>query len=340
MPVLPNAVLPGPTGSASSSFGAQLGQTVNNTLLGSIGLTQAQAQGRQNVNSMFRYTLAAGAPADVVFLPNGSNAANKDWRVRVSLAPGSDYFYNNTNNLLLSPLTNIGTMPNSLSGAISGLFNNGIDNSGSSRIGVVFPYTPQIQVTHNANYSAQKLTHNNYTQYYYDNSEVQAINITGDFTVQNINEGQYLLATIYFFRAITKMFFGQDGLNSGNPPPLVYLNGYGKYYFPNVPCLVTSFSHTMPSDVDYMDIPEPSFTMGSGASPMTTNPKLVSTRLPTTSSISLTLQPVYSRYAQSQKFSLNDFAAGNLINSQATGTNPNPATAFGKPGGTVQGGFI
>ena len=340
MPVLPNAVLPGPTGSANSSFGAQLGQAVNNSLLGSIGLTQAQVQGRQNVNSMFRYTMAAGAPTDIQFAPGFGNEANKDWRVRINLAPGSTYFYNNGSAAsVLSPLTNVGSLPNSLSGAITGLFGNdalGVDRTGASRVGVVFPYTPQIQVTHNANYSAQKLTHTNYTQYFYDNSEVQAINITGDFTVQNINEGQYLLATIYFFRAITKMFFGQDGLMAGNPPPLVYLNGYGKYYFPNVPCLVTSFSHTMPSEVDYMDIPEPSFTMGSGASPTNTNPKLVSTRLPTTSSISLTLQPVYSRYAQSQKFSLNDFAAGNLINAQTGGQ----ATAFGKFGGTNPGGFI
>ena len=193
---------------------------------------------------------------------------------------------------------------------------------------------------HNANYTAQKLTHNNYTQYFYDNSEVQAITIAGDFTVQNVNEGQYLLATIYFFRAVTKMFFGADQ-NAGNPPPMVYLNGYGQYYFPNVPCVVTAFSHTMPSECDYMDIPEP----GLSFNPQFQNYRLNSTRLPTTSAISLTLQPIYSRLAQSQGFSLNDFAAGALVNPPGSGL---PATAFGasrpvtsvNPNNRSNGGFL
>jgi hypothetical protein len=186
---------------------------------------------------------------------------------------------------------------------------------------VVFPYTPQITVAHTANYTPQKLTHSNYAQYFYDNSEVGAITLTTDFTVQNVSEGQYLLAAIYFFRSCTKMFFGA-GPNAGNPPPIVYLNGYGQYYLPNVPCVVTSFSHTMPSDVDYMDIPEPSATLV----PQTLYPRLNSTRLPTTSNMTLTLQPVYSRLAQSQGFSLEDFARGGLINQV---NSSNPATGFG-----------
>jgi hypothetical protein len=151
---------------------------------------------------------------------------------------------------------------------------------------------------------------------------VQPITISGDFTVQNISEGQYLLATIYFFRSLTKMFFGMDAL-AGNPPPIVYLNGFGQYYLPNVPCVITAFSHTMPADVDYMDIPEPAAQLGTS----TTYPDILqSTRLPTSSAISVTLQPVYSRYAQSQGFSLNDFAAGRLINPAGAAQT---ASAFG-----------
>jgi hypothetical protein len=246
-------------------------------------------------------------------------SASADWRVRVSLAPNSKYFYNDPQgNALLSPLIESGGgSDNSIGSAIGQLTGLG----GTKRVGVVFPYTPTITVAHTANYSAQKLTHSNYTQHFYDNSEVSAITLNTDFTVQNINEGQYLLAAIYFFRSCTKMFFGA-GPNSGNPPPIVYLNGYGQYYMPNVPCVVTSFSHTMPADVDYVDIPEPSVTRSS----MGLNPRLNSTRLPTTSQMSLTLQPVYSRYAQSQGFSLDDFARGALIN-PVRGNNP--ATAFG-----------
>lgn len=262
--------------------------------------------------------------------------ASYDWRVRVSLAPGAGYFYNDPNNRLLSPL--VSEVGNNITSNVVQGINSLFGPSGQTRVGVVFPYTPSVTVTHTANYAAQKLTHNNYTQYFYENSEVQAINLSGEFTVQNVNEGQYLLATIYFFRAVTKMFFGQDPL-AGNPPPMVYLNGYGEYYLPNVPCIVTSFSHTMPDGVDYMNIPEPGLTYN----PYVTNPVLNSTRLPTTSTINLTLQPVYSRVAQSQGFSLQDFAKGALVNSSGTG---GAASAFGatqKPtygGQPGSGGFL
>jgi hypothetical protein len=314
MPVLPNSVLPSAT-TSGASVGAQIGQAVTNSLLGSVGLSQAST--RQNVADMFQYSNKTAGPSPVLIFPQ----ASQDWRVRISLAPNSNYFYNDPNNTLLSPLVTEtgGGSSNSIAGQISNLFLH----SGAKRVGVVFPYTPQVQVQHSANYSAQKLTHNNYTQYFYDNSEVQAINVSGEFTVQNIPEGQYLLATIYFLRSITKMFFGSDP-NAGNPPPLVYLNGYGEYYFPNVPCLVTSFSHTMPSDVDYMDIPEPGVT-NQGYNPNFSNYRLNSTRMPTSSTVSLTLQPVYSRLAQSQSFSLNDLANGALVNPPNSGL---PASAF------------
>ena len=314
MPVLPNSVLPGAT-TNGSSFGAQIGQSVTSTLLGSVGLSQAST--RQNVADMFQYSNKTVGPAPVLLFPQASN----DWRVRISLAPNSNYFYNDPNNTLLSPLVTEtgGGSSNSIAGQISNLFLR----SGAKRVGMVFPYTPQVQVQHSANYTAQKLTHNNYAQYFYDNSEVQAITVSGEFTVQNIPEGQYLLASVYFLRAITKMFFGADP-NAGNPPPLVYLNGYGEYYFPNVPCVVTNFTHTMPADCDYMDIPEPGVT-NQGYNPQYINYRLNSTRMPTSSTISLTLQPVYSRLAQSQAFSLNDLAKGALVNKQSSGL---PASAF------------
>jgi hypothetical protein len=285
---------------------------------------------RQNVNNMYAYSVnnsngyRTAGPNLVVNYPQ----ASYDWRVRVSLAPNSNYFYNDPSNRLLSPL--ISEVGNNVTSAVVQSINNLFGPNGQTRVGVVFPYTPTVSVSHSANYQAQKLTHNNYTQYFYENSEVQAISISGEFTVQNVNEGQYLLASIYFFRSITKMFFGQDGM-AGNPPPLVYLNGYGQYYLPNVPCVVTSFGHSMPDGVDYMDIPEPGLTYN----PAVTNPVLNSTRLPTTSTITLSLQPVYSRYAQSQRFSLNDFARGALINQAGIGL---PASSFGATSPALNGG--
>lgn len=314
MPVLPNSALPGATGGTNTNLIGSIGSAVSSSVLGSVGLSPAAT--RQNVADMFKYSDKTLGPSPILIFPD----ASLDWRVRISLAPNSNYFYNDPSNTLLSPL--VGETGGGSSSGIGGAIGNIFGLSGAKRIGVVFPYTPTVQVQHNANYSAQKLTHNNYTQYFYDNSEVQAINITGEFTVQNITEGQYLLACVYFFRSVTKMFFGQDQ-NAGNPPPLVYLNGYGQYYFPNVPCLVTQFSHTMPSDCDYMDIPEPGIAP---YNPQMINNRLNSTRLPTTSSITISLQPIYSRLAQSQGFSLNDLSSGALINPPGSGL---PATSFG-----------
>lgn len=322
MGVLNRATLSGSTTNGSLSVADQLTQTVASAASASVGLGPV---GRQNPNSMFKYnqnTRPGGA--DVRYPSNPGT----DWRVRLSLAPRANYFVNST---LLQPLyTQMGGTVQA--GAIGNLFGAG------PTLSVIFPYTPQLQIQHSANYQAQKLTHSNYAQYFYDNSEIQSITLTGEFTVQNINEGQYLMACVYFFRSVTKMFFGADPL-AGNPPPLLYLNGYGQYYLPNVPCVVTSFSHTMPADCDYMDIPEPGIINYSS-----NMPRLNSTRMPTTSSISLSLQPVYSRVAQSTAFSLEDFANGALVNRIGSAE---PSSSFGasKPSkyannNNKNGGFI
>ena len=201
---------------------------------------------------------------------NGIPVERKDdWRIRVSVAPSSGILYTTGTDSVLAPLA--------------------VTN------GVIFPYTPTVTLNYTANYSPQKFTHSNYPAFSYENSEVSAIQIAGDFTVQDVNDGKYLLACLYFFRASTKMFFG-SGAHVGNPPPIVFLDGYGKHYLPHVPCIVTGFSHTMPNEVDYISIP-----VDGG-----------NTRLPTTSQITITLQPVYSKKTIAT-FNLEQFAAGKLV---------------------------
>ena len=222
---------------------------------------------------------------------NGSTVGPvQDWRVRISLQPAAAAMF----------------------------YSSAITKPLEETNGVVFPYTPQIQISHAARYSDQPITHSNYKSFFYDGSEVQAINITADFTVQNIGEGQYLMAAVHFFRSCTKMFYGNDAL-AGTPPPMVFLDGYGKAYLPHVPCVITQFSHTMPADVDYVEIPVAT------AYQLTSNPNQqqsglidvsnygMRTRLPTASSISVILQPVYSRNNISNNFSLENFVSGSLL---------------------------
>ncbi len=224
-------------------------------------------------------------------------ATERDWRLRVSMAPTTARsFYDNGANPIMYPL-----------------------GSQTGTSGVIFPYTPTITVSHNARYNPTALTHSNYSSYFYEGSEVAAISIQAEFTVQNVPEGQYLMAVIHFFRACTKMFWGNEP-NAGSPPPLVYLDGYGPTYLPHVPCVVTNFTHTMPADVDYVQIPV-------GAPVNQLSPDMLynvenlggPVRLPTSSTVSLNLQPVYSRNNIARNFSLEKFAKGDLIQN---GTSP------------------
>lgn len=258
-----------------------------------------------------------GSVNNVKFNNSGStsNGSTNDWRVRISVAPTSGILYRAEGD----------------SGILSIL---------KFTDGVIFPYVPSLTVTHNARYGTQQLTHSNYTSYFYESSEVQSISINADFTIQNSADATYILAALYFFRAATKMFYGQSGTYQGAPPPIVYLDGYGSYYLPHVPCVITSFSHTMPNDVDYVEVvtnkqgesrttasaapgsansggvgiklPAVARTSATGDSITTTNSISLPTRLPTSSTFNLTLQPVYSR-AKQRTFDYQSFARGDMI---------------------------
>ena len=158
---------------------------------------------------------------------------SEDWRVKLSLAPGSNYLYN---------------MP--------GLNQRDILYPLKGTNGVIFPYTPTINVNYRANYSPADIVHSNYKLYFYQNSSVEEITIQGDFTAQDTSEANYMLAVIHFFKSVTKMFYGQDpisdGPKSGTPPPLCFLSGFGQYQFQNNPVLITSFQYNLPNDVDYI----------------------------------------------------------------------------------------
>ena len=178
--------------------------------------------------------------------------------------------------------------------------------------GVLFPYTPQINFSHKANYESESLVHTNYEHMYYKNSSVEAIGITAQFTASNSDEAKYILAVIHFFRSVTKMFYGQDSL-AGTPPPILFLDGYGNLMIDHVPVLVTGFDYQLPIDVDYISIDDSRSSVGA--------------LVPTSLSITVNLKPTYSRNAISNTFGLDKFVNGSLI----TG---------GRPGEAGPGGFI
>ena len=159
---------------------------------------------------------------------SGKAAGDGDWRVRLRLAPNATYLYK--------------TPGNNSAGIMEPL---------RETDGVVFPYTPKIDITYSAEYNPYDLVHSNYRGYFYKGSKVGEVILNADFTAQDSKEADYLLAVIHFFRSATKMFYGQDK-QRGTPPPLVFLSGLGEFQFNEHPCVIGQFNYSLPSDVDYI----------------------------------------------------------------------------------------
>lgn len=259
----------------------------------------------------------------------------EDWRVKLTLAEGSDYLYKAPNPGILKPL--------------------------AKSQGLIFPYTPTINVQHQANYENYDLTHSNYRGYFYRGSTVQNVMVNATFTAQDTNEANYMLAALHFLKSCTKMFYGQD-FNRGMPPPVVFLSGLGEYQYNNHPCVITTVNYNMPNDVDYIPAgvpdsvdPTSGFTqsleeysghvswsarigrmIGAGLDPQSgfTTPPLASqlnsntnplstvdlakvyegkTYVPTKIDINFIMLPIQTREQVSSKFSLQKYATGELI---------------------------
>jgi len=287
----------GALGGDGSVVGSGLGGIANN-IKGSIGNTVSSIKDR--VSSVFNPSTtrktAAGLESSAIknlnpgvsLLDAGSSTmgdadrSSKDWRVRVSIPAETN---------IMEAITNAGGVDVSVLGPLH------------ATGGVLFPYLPVVDVMYRANYSQQKLTHSNYATYAYDNSEITDLRIVGDFTVQNQHEGRYLFAVIQFFRTVTKMFYGKDDTTpaSGNPPPLVFVDGYGYYYLPHVPCVVTQFKHSLSNDVDYLEV-----NLSDGGRVF----------LPTHSSIEVMMQPVYSRNKIYNDFNIHQFGNGDMLSNR------------------------
>ena len=258
-------------------------------------------------------------------------ANDGDWRFKLSLAPNSTYLYK------AAALEQLDAGQVSAAGIMQPLLYTD---------GVIFPYTPTISTAYRANYTPYDLTHSNYRGYFYQNSAVEEISLTGTFTAQDTTEANYLLAVIHFFRSVTKMFYGATDPMRGAPPPVCFLSGLGQYQFNYHPVLVSNFSYNLPNDVDYIRAGSVS-NNGTNltdrrdrgiAAPTTTTAVLERllgikapqggmtkppppatlqinspTYVPTKMEISLTLLPIQSRSDISKIFNLQQYASGSLL---------------------------
>lgn len=119
--------------------------------------------------------------------------------------------------------------------------------------GMIFPYTPTVQIGSNASYSAMQPVHSNFKFNTYQHSDAGTITITAPMNVEDSTQALYWIAALHYFRSLTKMFSGNDP-KAGNPPPIVQLNGYGSYVLNNIPVVVTSFSTSLTAECDYIPV--------------------------------------------------------------------------------------
>jgi len=130
---------------------------------------------------------------------------------------------------------------------------NGLLTPLRSTNGVVWPYQPTITYDQPVEYAAIDMVHVNQEILAYTKTPALKLAVSGQFSVQNQQEGIYALAAIHFMRTVTKMYFG-TGANLGTPPPVLLFDAYGQYMFNQLPVIVTNYTIELPADVDYVPI--------------------------------------------------------------------------------------
>ncbi len=284
MPVDLNNFVSGARSIAGTAAGT-LGTVVNtvNTLK-----TQGFGAALRSVNLLPGGETGTNAnPASAIF----SSSASRDWRVRLSIPSNPVY----KTSSIMRPL---------------------IETNG-----MVFPYTPSIQMSHTATYQPMAPVHNNYPFLSYENSKIETLTITGQFFCEDSVEAAYWIAAVHYLKSVTKMAFGAD-TNAGAPPPVVKLNGYGDYVFKDVPVVVTNFTVELPNDVDYISTGLASTAPNTGV--ISKAASLVGINIPGSSlaqgvawapvksTITVSVQPLYSR-EQVRNFSLDKFIKGDYV---------------------------
>ena len=194
-----------------------------------------------------------------------------------------------------------------------------------------FMYTPQIEYSHDVKYDTYALTHTNYQPYAYGRSENPSISLSCKFTAHTTEHFLRSEYAIRFLRTYTKMNYGRNDPQRGQPPRILRFFAYGANVFNDVPVLISKFGVTFPEDVDYVqgefdnnntiksfisrDVAKPTNTApGDTRSPVVTasGDEGYKMYLPMifTINISLLVQQNLSRAVN--EFTLNDFAQGKL----------------------------
>ena len=181
--------------------------------------------------------------------------------------------------------------------------------------GVLFPYTPEVTAGTTVEYDQLTFTHTNYSYNAYTRSYPKTIEVKADFTAQTNQEALYLLAVLWFFKSVTKSYFGINPYNkAGTPPPTLVFNYLGEYQFNNVPVLVKDVSYTFPADIDYVDVSTSGYASGIKSVNLPAGSQQGFSYVPTKMSIGLSLETQYIPLKLRNEFNLDLFRQGKLLN--------------------------
>ena len=205
----------------------------------------------------------------------------KDVRARVSLPRNSDILETETGapNPILLPLRKFG--------------------------GIIWPYTPTINISHQAEYGEYETAHTNYPVSYFTKSRPPNLQVSGPLTANSAAEGHYMIAVLHYLRIVTKMHFGMNDKKRGTPPPVLKFSAYGDLMFSNVPVLIRSFAYDLGQDIDYIDVETDSASAGFSDG--------FSSKVPTMLNlvVDMVIQQTPSKLRT--KFTMNDFKSGKLV---------------------------
>ena len=205
----------------------------------------------------------------------------KDIRARVSLPRNSDILETESGapNPILLPLRKFG--------------------------GIIWPYTPTINISHQAEYGEYDTAHTNYPVSYFTKSRPPNLQVSGPLTAQSAAEGHYMIAVLHFLRIVTKMHFCMNDKKRGTPPPVLKFSAYGDLMFSNVPVLIRSFAYDLGQDIDYIDVETDSASAGFSDG--------FSSKVPTMLNlvVDMVIQQTPSKLRTT--FTMNDFKSGKLV---------------------------
>jgi hypothetical protein len=183
-----------------------------------------------------------------------------DRRARLRPKPkGEDYVYGNSdslsNNMVGDPDALTGSSVDRQPDDITNFTARGLLQILRQTNGMVWPYTPTINIQNTIDYTSYDPVHSNQEQLTFSRTKAPQITCSGIFTAQTSEEAHYLLACMHFLRSVTKMDFGVNSTRAGTPPPILLFSAYGNLMMNDLPVVITNFAFDLPPDKDYVKVP-------------------------------------------------------------------------------------